>query len=293
MKILITGATGFIGSYVIRMIPSSIQVMAISRNKKRNNKNINWIKCSLDNLIRYKKKIITFNPDCLIHLAWEGIPVFSKTNCKKNLFMSKSLIKLLIASTNINKIIISGTCFEYKNDQGECYENTEIKPKNEFIKSKLKLYRFVNKLTTNKKINFYWLRLFYVYGPGQRRESLIPFCINKIKRGFFPSIKNPQNKNDFIYVKDVAKAILLFIKKKPNSGIYNVGSGKPIILKSLIELIWIKIQKKKIKLKIKKSSNNSEFWSNIDKIKKKLDWKPTISLNEGIKRTILDKPLQK
>ncbi len=293
MKILITGGTGFIGSYVLNLIPDTFQVLAISRKNKKKTKKIKWIKSSLKNLNKFEKKIVEFNPDYLVHLAWEGIPIFSKINCEKNFVMSKSLIELLVNKTNIKKILVSGTCFEYRNNNGMCLENIKINPQNEFIKSKIRLFKYINKVKKNRKIKLYWLRMFYVYGPGQRNESLIPFCINKIKRGIYPKIKHPLNQNDFIYVEDVARAIIFFLKKKVKSGIYNIGSGKPIILKSLINLIWVKIQKKKLKMIDQNLSSNSNFWSNINKVKKNLNWRPKISIDKGLDKTINSKLLNK
>ena len=85
MKILITGGTGFIGSYVLNLIPDNFQVLAISRKNKKKTKKIKWIKSSLKNLNKFEKKIVEFNPDYLVHLAWEGIQFFQRLIVKKTL----------------------------------------------------------------------------------------------------------------------------------------------------------------------------------------------------------------
>lgn len=287
MKILITGGSGFIGSHVIRKIQKNHQIIACSRNQKVNKKNLLWIKCSIDELEKNKNRIINFKPECLIHLAWEGIPNFTKSNCNKNFIMSKKFVAFLIKFTKIKKIIISGTCFEYKEYQGECTENNKIIPKSYFIKSKIKLLKFVKEKVKNTKIKFYWLRLFYVYGPNQRKDSLIPHCINSLKKGRIPKIKNPDNINDFVYVDDVAIGIKKILKNNPKSGIYNIGSGKPKDLKTIVELIAKIFSKKKFLFNYKKNTKEKlQFWSNNKKIKKYLNWEPKTTLEIGLKKTI-------
>ena len=83
MKILITGATGFIGKSLIKKLPKkSFKIIALSRKNYRNESNIKYIQ----DTIRLNKKlniVKKFEPEVLIHLSWEGIPNFSKSVLKK------------------------------------------------------------------------------------------------------------------------------------------------------------------------------------------------------------------
>ena len=134
------------------------------------------------------------------------------------------------------------------------------------------------------------LRLYLSYGPRQDINRFLPIiingCINNLK---FPCSAGSQYR-DFIHVKDVVRAIFKSLtNQKARGEIFNVGSGKPRKLKSIILLIKrmskggkpefgkIKLRKDEIKI----------LFPNIQKIKK-LNWKPTISFNQGIKSTIKD-----
>lgn len=171
MRIVITGATGFIGSDLIKKIDTKKnKILCISRKRHKNKNNIKWIKCSLSEDNKYKKQISDFNAEVVIHLAWEGIPNLSKKNCKKNLSISKKFLNYFLNSKHCKKIIISGTCFEYKNNIGSCNEKSKIEKTNIFSATKTNLRQWVEDKVKKKKIKLYWLRIFYAYGSEQRKD---------------------------------------------------------------------------------------------------------------------------
>ena len=207
MKIILTGGTGFIGSRLIELISKikSYETLIISRKKiKINDKsNIRNFKCDLNSLKKLKNKIKVFNPDVLIHLAWDKIPNFNKTNCKTNEKNSKNLINFIIKNTSIKHIIVSGSCFEiYPPDKSYKY----------FVESKKNILRFLKIKTKVKKIKYTWLRIFYVYGSNQRKGSIIPYLLNCIKQKKVSNINEPNKRHDFIYIDDVCNAIINTIK---------------------------------------------------------------------------------
>lgn len=295
MRIVITGATGFIGSDLIKKIDTKKnKILCISRKTHKNKNNIKWIKCSLSEDNKYKKQISDFNAEVVIHLAWEGIPNLSKKNCRKNLSISKKFLNYFLNSKHCKKIIISGTCFEYKNNIGSCNENSKIEKKNIFSTTKANLRQWVEDKVKKKKIKLYWLRIFYAYGSEQRKDSLIPTCIRSIKMNKEPQIKNLHNINDFIFVEDISNAIKNFIYKRIDSGIYNVGSGRPVSILKVIKTIYKIFQPKNRNVKFQKKiliNNKQKFWANLRKIKKNTGWQPRYDIYKGIKKIINDKKL--
>ena len=247
--------------------------------------NVFWIKDRLPlgkNSLNLIKKL---KVDYLYHLAWQGIPNFTKKNCLYNLNISKDFIDFMILNTKICKIIVTGTCWEYSTN-GQCSENIKAKPLNNFAKYKIKLYEHINNKIIKSKINFYWLRLFYIFGPNQRKNSLIPYLIKNTLNGKEIILKNKKNLLDYLSVDEVAIVLKKFLYLKPQSGIYNVGSGKKIDLIKIVKAIE-KNLKKKVFIKYEKNkTKNLRFWSNLKKIKNNLRWKPKITFNKAIKKTI-------
>ena len=82
MNIVITGSSGFIGKRLLGFLShyKKYKILCITRSKskKLENKNVEYLKCNLNKISNYKKKIINFSPDILIHLAWDQIPNFNK-----------------------------------------------------------------------------------------------------------------------------------------------------------------------------------------------------------------------
>ena len=137
---------------------------------------------------------------------------------------------------------------------------------------------------------FIILRPYQIYGPHQKKNRLIPNAIKScIKDKVFPCTEGKQLR-DFLYVDDFTNLILKLLKKKQHkSNIFNVGSGNPIKVKKVINLIN-KITKRGKPLfgKIKMRKDEiTELYPSIEKLKKELNWKPKININIGLKKTIL------
>jgi len=296
MKILISGSSGFIGKNLVNYLINNndYNIMLIGRNLNFVNK-INVKKNILDlNNSNYNyQEIINFNPDTFIHLAWEGIPDYSEKFSKKNYLNTMRIIKMLVTKTTCSKIISTGSCWEYNDGkiEGACNESLATNPKKPFSIYKNKIFKEVLVITKKKKIIFNWLRLFYVYGYGQKKESIIPMLINALKNKKKININYPGNINDYIFIDDVVKIIDCFISKNIISGIYNVGSGKGLELKKLLKIIDTKINGKITLTKeyldqLDKNKRNQNFYACTKKLKKYLKNFELMDIDNGIKNLI-------
>jgi dTDP-6-deoxy-L-talose 4-dehydrogenase (NAD+) len=285
-KILITGATGFLGKEILNQIKfTNYKCLCISRNFFKDNNKISWIKSDISNLNKKIVKIKKFSPDVLIFLSWDKIPNFNSKNCIENLNKSIIFFNSISDINSIKKIIVSGSCFEYKKD-GVSYENSKPFINDYFSWSKISLYNFLKIFCHNKKISLVWFRIFYMYGINQRKEALIPYIFNKLVNKKIPKIKNIYNKLDFINVYDVAKIIITAIKKRLPNGIYNLGTGKSTRIIKVYEIIC-KILKKKNLIKIKKNKPEINFKASKKKFNKYFSYN-FIKINEGIKKSFIN-----
>ena len=111
MNVLLSGGTGFIGSYVLEILNNNnFSILVLSRSEKEikssYKSNILYHKCDLSKPVSYEKKVKEFSPNILIHLSWEGIPDFSYKMCLKNLNSSIDLINIVANCSSIKKIIV-------------------------------------------------------------------------------------------------------------------------------------------------------------------------------------------
>ena len=132
------------------------------------------------------------------------------------------------------------------------------------------------------------LRLYQTYGPHQDTNRLIPFVINEcLEKKDFPCSHGKQYR-DFIYVNDLILLISKCLKSNFIGEIFNVGSGKPVKVKNVINKIRNKIKNGNPnfgKLTLRKDEAQL-IYPNINKVKKYFNWKPTTSLDNGLNKTI-------
>tara|TARA_Y200000002_G_scaffold131739_1_gene108533 strand:+ start:15656 stop:16558 length:903 start_codon:yes stop_codon:yes gene_type:complete len=295
MKILISGGSGFIGRNLLNYLnKNNMNIMLIGRNLDFLGKN-NYKKKFLDlNDFNYDfREIKNFNPDIFLHLAWEGIPNYSEEFSKKNYLNTIRLTKMLVSQTSCYKIISTGSCWEYNdgNIEGRCNEDLLLNPKKPFSIYKHKIFKEIDEITKKKKITFNWLRLFYVYGPGQKKESIIPMLINNIKYKENISINFPDNINDYIYIDDAVRIIFIFLSSNIKSGIYNLGTGKGTKVKDLIKIIDHEINGNtsfsyKYLTNLNKNLRNQNFYACTEKLKKNINNFEFMNINTGIKKLI-------
>lgn len=215
MNILIVGGSGFIGNHLTKKV-HDLNYNYLSTYRKKKPKKFNFQQLDLTKLGRKKKLISKFKPNIVFYLSWNGIPDYSKKNSEHNLFISKKFIDFISKLDSVKRIIVSGSCFEKKKDSNLKH----------FVKAKLELKNYIHKKLKNKKVKLIWIRIFYVYGMGQRKLSLIPTLIRKLKKNVNPKIKNLNSSNDFIYIKDVIDFLIKCITLKTRKNILDCGYGK-------------------------------------------------------------------
>lgn len=289
MKIFVTGGTGFIGKFVVRKLNNGKHtILILTRNKQNSSTdNISFIKGDMADLPKWKDQLKRFEPDAAIHLAWEGIPDYGAENSIKNLKLSLDLLELLIA-IKCQTILTTGSLWEYGDQSGKLSEDMPIKPFNAFTAAKNSLNWLGSELAKEEKINFIWTRLFYVYGPGLKRESLIPYLIKCAKENRKPEIRNLNARNDFIFVEDVADAICELILKCHKSDVFNIGSGRLTSVQYIAEKIYetFKMKKQFNRGKQKQLDFLDSSFADISKIRRETDWKPWIDIDQGLLKTI-------
>jgi dTDP-6-deoxy-L-talose 4-dehydrogenase (NAD+) len=268
VKIVITGATGFIGQNLIQTIQNkNLNVIGTYNNSKPLSKKIRYLKLDISkknlNYYKYLKK-----PEVVIHLAWPNLDDFNhKNHLHKTLIEQKYFLNNLIKK-GLRNLVVAGTCFEYGKKIGGIKENTKTKPILKYAIAKNNLRSFLFKLQKKYQFNLTWLRFFYIYGYNQHRKTLTNLLIDSSKKKK-TLIVNNFIKRDFLSVKKIAKYIYLLSIKKKNLGLVNLCSGKSISLKSLINIL---IKKYKIRPIVKykntklRSHESNNFYGNNSKL---------------------------
>lgn len=215
MKILLTGATGWIGSHVARLLVDHGHEVHCT---VRLTSDLHRLEGVLNHLRIWEGRmdLVPIDPDCVIHLAWYTVPGKYLDAHENN--------ECLEASTRLlQKIqcraVFGGTCFEYDTQLGHLTEESPTNP--------LTLYSICKdslRQQMAKRPNSAWLRLFYQYGPQEDPRRQIPSVIKSLLEGKEVKLSPGEQRKDFLHVRDVAKAIVAVAESKLE-GPVNVGSG--------------------------------------------------------------------
>lgn len=245
-KILITGGTGFIGSALTRTLAADNkkEIFVLSRSAQIP-KSLKAVEDSIElvpgDILKpetYEKNIRRASPDVVYHLAWYVKPG-EYLNSPLNLdYLRRSLdFAEFIFNTGTKKLISTGTCFEYDVDYGYLSETTPEKPKNLYSASKLALKCVLEQLSSRYGVSSIWARLFYQYGEYENPNRLVPHVINSLINNKKIELKSHGLQvRDYLHVSDVAQGLVLLLKENKTS-VYNIGSGRPVTVRELVNEI--------------------------------------------------------
>jgi len=274
--ILLLGANGFIGKRLVQKLrenfPDAILTCWSGEHDIRNNSIIDEI-VSLNPEIIIVASGRSFVPD-----SWSSPGDFYITNTTGAIHIAEA------ARISKARIIFLST-FVY----GEPYvlpikETNSIQPFNPYASSKYLAEQVFKDYSGFFGIEINVLRLFNVYGKGQREDFLVPMLINQYQTGDQILVRDLNPKRDYVHVDDVLSAILASLKHFNKFQIYNVAGGKSYSVKEVIDVIFNIGGKSKPVINEKQSRPNevADTLADISKIKNELGWEPTVSLKKGI-----------
>ncbi len=291
-KILITGGTGFIGFHLSKKCLSlGWSVTSLSSQSPKPQKKLKRVKyLKIDITNKNKLSKISKNFDYIVNLAGYVDHTNKKKTLESHYIGCKNLASIFV-NENIKKFIQVGSSIEYGKLKSPQIENKNNKQSTYSVYGKAKLLSTKFLIDLNKKNNFpsSIIRLYLVYGPNQDINRVIPITIKNALDNKRFDCSNGLQYRDFTYIDDVVVAILKLLKsKKTNGEIINIGSGKPVRVRTLIKKICQIVGSGKPvfgNIKMRKDET-MVLYPNIHKAKKILKWKPKISLNAGLQRTI-------
>jgi len=242
-KILVTGATGFIGDYVIRrLLAKGFPVVATSASAEKAAgyswyQQVEYKPFDLRAVSETENYYSFFNrPDALIHLAWEGLPNYkSEFHLQDNLPRHFGFIKNLVKQ-GVKDVTVTGTCFEYGMQEGCLSEDMPILPANPYAQAKNMLRVSLEEFAKENLFIFRWVRLFYMYGKGQNPNSLLSQLQAALDRGDGSFNMSPGDQlRDYLPVEKVAEYLVDIAAQNKVTGIINCCSGDPIQIKQLVQ----------------------------------------------------------
>jgi nucleoside-diphosphate-sugar epimerase len=199
-----------------------------------------------------------------------------------------NLLEFLDRAT-IKRFVQIGSSDEYGDASAPQHERLRECSISPYSFSKVAATHFLQMLQRTEGFPAVILRLFLTYGPGQNDKRFLPQIIKACLRGVeFPTSRGEQLR-DFCYIEDTVNAIFLAMGSDlVNGEIFNVGSGVPVTIKTLIEQVCLIVGKGRpqfgsIQYRV---GENMALFADTKKIQDQLGWRPEVSMEVGLRRTI-------
>ncbi|HEV3166913.1 MAG TPA: NAD-dependent epimerase/dehydratase family protein [Isosphaeraceae bacterium] len=295
---LLTGATGFVGSHLLRRLlaDGTHDVAVLMRGTS-----VPWrvrdvldragtIRGELDDLEPAAAAVADFAPDTVVHLAWDGVGNQARNSPAQvgNIPQTVDLVRLA-GRVGAKHWIGLGSQAEYGPCEGPISEDNPNRPTTLYGIAKLSVGLLAERFCAELGLRFAWLRLFSCYGPMDDPAWMIPYLILKLLRGERPSLTGGAQLWDYIYVADVAEAIRQTALNPSASGVFNLGSGRVETIRNIVEKVrdfvdpGLPLGFGEIPYR---PDQVMHLQADIGRLQSATGWSPGVGLDDGLRRTV-------
>ncbi len=298
-RVLVTGATGFIGSNLVRrLLKEGHEVSILTRGSSSSLWRIEEVKDKLRiinaSLVDYEaveKAVAEIKPEIIFHLATYG--GFSSerdtdriidTNITGTLNLFRACSK-----QGFSLFVNTGSSSEYGIKERPMKETDSLEPVTYYGATKASMSLFLSRIAKSQGLNIVTIRPFAVYGYFEEKNRLVSYLILSCIEGRNPELSTPSSVRDFIFVEDLVEGYMATIDKKNIEGeVFNLGTGVQYSVGDIARLT-IELSGKSLKpvYGTRQSTQKVEphCWvADASKAEKLLGWKPKHDIRQGLKK---------
>jgi nucleoside-diphosphate-sugar epimerase len=289
-RVLVTGATGFIGRQVLApLVARGFDVHAVSREGAAA-QGVTGHAVDLLQPTEIVRLLGDVRPTHLLHFAWYAVPGDYWTSPENVRWVEASLsLVRRFAELDGERVVLAGTCAEYDWAHGFCSETvTPLSPSTLYGASKDALRRVVEAYSPQTGLSTAWGRIFFLYGPHERPERLVSSVARSLVNGQPAAATHGRQIRDFLHVADVGDAFAALLDSDV-SGPVNVGSGEA---RTIAEVVFALGQAAGrpdlVRLgEIPAPANDPPvLLADVRRLRDEVGWTPTRTLEQGLRETL-------
>ena len=292
--VLVTGARGFLGKYVVRRGRDlGFEVHSVSSSGQPLD-STEW-KADICNSSQLLDVLGSVRPDAIIHLAARGVEYSSVSPeeiLQSNILGTLQLFECMERSGLRIPVVVAGSGFEYMPQLRPVSEADPVVPWSVYGVSKNAAVNVARLYASRFPVAV--LRIFSVYGSGERPSRLLPYIIACARNGVVVDLTPGLQIRDYIFAADVAEAFwrTLAITSEPGFQILNVGSGTAVSLRDFAFAVGSQLRRSGIAVELRfgarpyRSDELMHYVANNTRMVEKLGWTPPTTLEDGVGRTL-------
>ncbi|MDN5006365.1 NAD-dependent epimerase/dehydratase family protein [Bradyrhizobium sp. GCM10027634] len=296
MRIFVTGASGFLGSYLVAdLLGRGHEVAVLLRPDRapwRLQEAIGRLKVihgALERLDGLRGPLEAFAPEAVVHMAWRGVAGSDRNSPDQAVNVADTVgLAELAASVDAKVFVGAGSQAEYGPYDRAIREDDITGPTTLYGMAKLAAGSMVLRLCEERGLRAAWLRIFSTYGPRDADYWLIPSMIRNLRSGQHMALTACEQRWGFLYARDAAAAFRLAVTHDAARGIFNVGSPDAPPLRETVTKLRDLVDPRA-------SLGFDELAYRPDQVMVlaadvsrmlALGWKPEVPLDEGLRETV-------
>lgn len=245
MRIAVTGATGFIGSYVVdELLARGHEVAIVVRPGSDLWRltdllpRVHPIRGSLNALEALRAPLEAFKPDAMAHLGWQGVGnVHRNDPVQAHNIASTVELLALCSDLGARTFVGAGSQAEYGPHSRIIAESDETHPTTLYGMAKLAAATMCGQLAAERGVRFAWMRIFSTYGPKSDESWLIPSLIRAVRKGQRMALTGCEQRWGFLHVRDAATAFRVALAAPHAHGLFNVGAPDAPLLRDTVTML--------------------------------------------------------
>jgi nucleoside-diphosphate-sugar epimerase len=293
VRVLLTGATGFVGSQVARaLLREGHEIWATVRSGSDRSR-IADIEADLrvvehDLLRSHVDSLAELEPEMCVHAAWYVEPGrYLSSSLNVDFVAASARLALALAECGCRRLVGLGTCYEYDTDIGRLSEDAPTRPRHLYSASKLSLYLLLEQIARVTQLQVAWGRLFYLYGPHEDERRLVASVAQSLVCGERVEVTPGAQVRDFLHVEDVGSA-LAAIAGSTVCGPINVCSGEPVTVREIVEALGrVAGRPELIALGARPYADGDPLvvYGDNRRLREEVGWTPRFELGDGLEQT--------